>query len=148
MEPSLKWNKIIFAAKIILFLLFRDASKLLWFPITNKSSDFSINFGCVTGEMRSWSRDYREYSCPFSTLGAFSALTLLVVRQEVHPACKNWVVRYRRGYLSGARYYWFAYGPADATATHHLLLQYDPEWFTFLVTAYPGCPVKQAVQRM
>jgi len=22
----------------------------------------------------------------------------------------------------------------------HLLLQYNPEWFTFLVLAYPGCP--------
>ena len=28
-----------------------------------------------------------------------------------------WVVRYWRGYLSGARCKWFAYGPADATAT-------------------------------
>jgi len=24
----------------------------------------------------------------------------------------------------------------------HLLLQYNPEWFTFLVPAYPGCPGK------
>jgi len=30
---------------------------------------------------------------------AFSALTLLVERQEGHPACKNWVVRYWHGYL-------------------------------------------------
>jgi len=37
--------------------------------------------------------------------------------EEGHPACKNWVVRYWRGYLSGARCKWFAYGPADATAT-------------------------------
>jgi len=49
---------------------------------------------------------------------AFSALTLLVGRQERHPTCKkNWVVRYWRGYLSGVRCKWFAYGPADATAT-------------------------------
>ena len=48
---------------------------------------------------------------------AFSTLTPLVGRQEGHPACKNWVVRYWRGYLSGARCKWFAYGPADATAT-------------------------------
>jgi len=47
---------------------------------------------------------------------AFSALMLLVGRQEGHPACKNWVVRYWRGYLSGVRCKWFAYGPADATA--------------------------------
>jgi len=34
---------------------------------------------------------------------AFSALTLLVGRQEEHPACKNQVVRYWHGYLSEAR---------------------------------------------
>jgi len=31
---------------------------------------------------------------------------------EGHPACKNWVVRYWHGYLSGVRYKWFAYGLA------------------------------------
>jgi len=45
------------------------------------------------------------------------ALILLVGRQEEHPACKNWVVRYWRVYLSGGRCIWFAYGPDDATAT-------------------------------
>jgi len=55
---------------------------------------------------------------------AFSALTLLVGRQEGHPACKK---------LSGGVMAWLsvwsevqtciAYGPADATATHCLLLQ-------------------------
>ena len=54
-------------------------------------------------------------------LFAFSALTLLVGRQEGHPACKNWVVGCWHGCLSGARC--AAYGPADATATHCLLLQ-------------------------
>jgi len=53
---------------------------------------------------------------------AFSALTLLVGRQEGHPACKNRVVGYWHSYLSGARCR-HAYGPADATATHCLLLQ-------------------------
>jgi len=38
---------------------------------------------------------------------AFSALKLLVGRQEGHLACKNWVARYWHGYLS---------------ATDHLLL--------------------------
>jgi len=47
---------------------------------------------------------------------AFSALTLLVGRQEEHPACKNWVVRYWHGCLSGVRCKWFACGSADATA--------------------------------
>jgi len=52
---------------------------------------------------------------PYSS--AFSALTLLVRQQEGHPACKNLC-----GCLSGARCR-FAYGPADATATHCLLFQ-------------------------
>ena len=37
-----------------------------------------------------------------------------------------------------------AYGPADATATHCLLLQIG---FTFLVLAYLGSPGKRAVKR-
>jgi len=53
---------------------------------------------------------------------AFSALTLLVGRQEGHPACKKQNGGCGRGYLSGAMCR-FAYGPADATATHCLLLQ-------------------------
>ena len=34
-----------------------------------------------------------------------------------HPACKNWVMRCRCSYLSGARCRLFACGPADATAS-------------------------------
>jgi len=34
-------------------------------------------------------------------------------------------------------------GPIDATATHHLLLQSNWKWFTFLVPAYRGCPGKR-----
>ena len=57
------------------------------------------------------------------TMYAFSALTLLLWRQEGHPACKTLrVVGCWRGYLPGARCR-LAYGPADATATHCLLLQ-------------------------
>ena len=53
----------------------------------------------------------------FSYVIAFSALTLLVGRQEGHPACKK---------LSGGVLAWLcvlseAYGPADATATPCLL---------------------------
>jgi len=40
-----------------------------------------------------------------------------VAGTEGHPACRNWVMRCWRGYLSWVRYKWFAYGPADATAT-------------------------------
>ena len=50
-----------------------------------------------------------------NTTFAFSARTLLVRRQEGHPACKSWVVRCWHGYLSGARCKWSASGPADAT---------------------------------
>ena len=53
---------------------------------------------------------------------AFSALTLLVGRQEGHPACKKLSSVVLAWYLSGARCR-LACGPADATATHYLLLQ-------------------------
>ena len=49
-------------------------------------------------------------------------LSLFVGWQEGHPACKNRVVGYWSGYLSGARCR-LAYGPTDATANHCLLLQ-------------------------
>jgi len=48
---------------------------------------------------------------------SFSALTLLVGHQEERALYKNWVTRCWRGYLSGVRCKWFAYGRADATAT-------------------------------
>jgi len=58
----------------------------------------------------------------FAGIVYVSALTLLVGWQEGYPACKNGVVGCWIGYLSGARCR-LAYGPADATATHCLLLQ-------------------------
>jgi len=64
---------------------------------------------------------------------AFSALTLLVGRQEGYPACKNRVVGYWHGYLSGAR----------CTVSCSSKIQIG---FTFLVPAYPGCPGKEAVK--
>ena len=70
----------------------------------------------------SWIRHFRfYYFVEVTYFGfAFSALTLLVGRQEGHPACKKTrVVGCWRGYLSGARCR-LAYGPADATATHCL----------------------------
>jgi len=53
---------------------------------------------------------------------AFSALMLLVGWQEGHPACKIlewWVL----AWLSVWGQVRFAYGSADTTATHYLLLQ-------------------------
>jgi len=70
-------------------------------------------------------------------------LTLLVGQQEGHLACKK---------LSGGMLAWLSgmrcrlgYSPADATATHYLLLQsiqigFNPPGFTFLVPAHPGGP--------
>jgi len=46
----------------------------------------------------------------------------LGVRKSIWPI-ENWVMGYWRGYLSGVWSKWFAYGSADATATHHLLIQ-------------------------
>ena len=64
----------------------------------------------------------RRLSAHFPGITAFSTLTLLVGQQEGHEACKNRVVDCWCGYLSGARCR-LAYGPADATATHYLLLE-------------------------
>jgi len=57
-----------------------------------------------------------------STSFAYSALMLLVGRQKGHPACKKLSGGVLACYLSGARYR-LAHGPADATATHCVLLQ-------------------------
>jgi len=55
-------------------------------------------------------------------LKAFSALMLLVGRQQGHLACKKLSSGMLVGYVSGSRCR-CAYGPAYATATHYLLLQ-------------------------
>jgi len=55
------------------------------------------------------------------------------------------VMRCWRGYLSGVRRKWFARGPADATATPSSLAPINPECFTFLVPAHPGCPGKRSL---
>ena len=61
-----------------------------------------------------------------------SALTLLVGRQEEHPAGKIWLMMCCCGYLSGAMCRLFACGPADATAfakPHRLMPHLNPNWF-------------------
>jgi len=66
-------------------------------------------------------------------------LTLLVGRQEGHPACKKteqWGAGVVICLKRDADLY--NYGPADATATHCLLLQYNPDWFYFSGTGSPG----------
>jgi len=78
--------------------------------------------------------------CYFSS--AFRALTLLVGRQERHPACKK---------LSGGVVAWLcvwsqvqtSYGSADATVSCFSKIQIG---FTFLVAADPGSPGQGAVK--
>ena len=80
-------------------------------------------------------------------LSAFSALTLwLGGRKGIRPV-KNRAVRCWCGYLSTARCR-LAYGPADATATHCLLLSKIQIVFTFLVPAHLGSPGQRAVKRV
>jgi len=70
---------------------------------------------------------------------SFSTLTLLVGRQEEHPACKNWMGCWCNS-LSTERCRLFAYGPADGTATpkpHHLSRHLNPDWFYFSDTGLP-----------
>ena len=68
-------------------------------------------------------------------LNPFSAFTLLVGRQEGHPACK----------MCGGVLVWLsvrlAYGPADVTVSCLSKIQIG---FTFLVPAHPGSPGKRA----
>jgi len=68
---------------------------------------------------------------------AFSALTLLVGWQEGHPACKKtkW---WGAGMVICLERDADAYGPPDATATHCLLLQKNPDWFYLSGTGSPG----------
>jgi len=79
----------------------------------------------------------------------FSALTLLVGRQEEHPACNKLSEGCRRGYLSGACCKWFAYGPPDATSAPSSLASLSPDWFNLSVAGLAaGCPGKEDVKRV
>ena len=93
----------------------------------------------ISSELRVQSTPH--FWCLLPMGNAFSAnassdLTLLVGWQEGHPACKK---------LSGRVLAWLsvwvrcrlAYGPADATTTHCLLLQYNPDWFYLSGTSSP-----------
>ena len=76
----------------------------------------------ITFVLRKINKNCCHQSCTFRLQYAFSALTLLVWRQEGHPACKK---------LSGEVLVWLSVWsevqtcicPADATANHYLLLQ-------------------------
>ena len=78
---------------------------------------------------------------------AFSALTLLVGRQEGHPACKKPNGGCWRGYLSGTRcrlaYCMTQLMPLPLTVSCSSKIQLG---FTFLVPAHPGSPGQRAVK--
>jgi len=76
---------------------------------------------------------------------AFSALTLLVGRQEGHPACTNWVVGYWRGYLTGARCRLAQRMPLRLTVSCFSKIQIG---LSFLVPAHLVSPGKSAVKRV
>jgi len=70
---------------------------------------------CICQQMAAQVLPIGTYSLLLQALQMPSLLwRWLIGRQEGHSACKNWVVRYWHGYLSGARCRWFAYGPAGA----------------------------------
>ena len=81
-----------------------------------------------------------------SKVSAFSALTLLVGRQEGHPACKKqsggttgMVICLERG----ADLHIAQLMPLPLTVSCSSKIQIG---FTFLVPAYPGCPGKEAAK--
>ena len=85
---------------------------------------FSNNLGHLHAVLLSTGSCNVVYWCLlWQIVSAFSALTLLVGRHEGHPAHKK-----LGGGVAGASCR-LAYGPADATATHCLLLQWNPDWF-------------------
>ena len=68
-------------------------------------------------------------------------MTLLVGRQEEHPACKKLSDEVLCGYLSGPMCRLFARGPADAAAIPkhcHLLPHLNPDWFYLSGTGLPS----------
>jgi len=72
----------------------------------------------------------------------------LGVRKSIQPV-KNWVMGCWRGYLSGMWCKWFAYGPSDATATHHQSLASVKSRMVYLSGAcLPRLSWKKAVKRM
>ena len=93
----------------------------LWFMTIASSSVLLLRFSDTQLIGYAESLPCNCQQCFAFSAFAFSALTLLVGRQEGHPACKK---------LSGGMLAWLsgmrcrlACSPADATASHYLLLQ-------------------------
>ena len=90
---------------------------------TEKKSSFGYNYLNIT-KNRKWSTFHFKFQLLSRHLNTypFSALTLLVGQQEGHQACKKteW---WGAGMAMSGLQCRLAYCPADATATHCLLLQ-------------------------
>ena len=87
-----------------------------------------------------WQQQCRLLMSVLWQLVAFSALTLLVDRQNEHLACKHLVMRCWCGYLSAVMCRLFAYGLADATAItkpRRLSPHLNLDWFHLSGTRLP-----------
>ena len=119
--------------------------------VTRKTDFFSLEAPadpCSCNLHRlSWSFSMPPGSDVCSEVCAFSALTLLVGRQEGHPACKNRMVG--AGVVicleRGADLHIAQLMPLLLTVSCSSKIQIG---FTFLVPAYLGCPRKRAVKRV
>ena len=97
--------------------------------------------------MQNWLKSllYHIANEPLVTYYAFSALTLLVGRQEGHPACKKlsggcwWVICLEQGAD------WHMAQLMPLTVSCYSKIQIG---FTFLVPAHPGSPGKRAVKSL
>jgi len=76
---------------------------------------------------------------------AFSALTLLVGRQEGHPACKNLSVGVVISLERGADLHSAQLMPLPLTVSCFSKIQIG---FTFLVPAHPGIPEQRAIKQV
>jgi len=135
---------------VFLFAVIHDM-KTFYLFLYNLFQWIGFSYIFITIMYRYLSYSIGMYNMPsFITPGLPSVLwrCWLGGRKGIQPV-KNWVVRCRCGYLSGARCR-LAYGPADATATH-CLLQYFAGFckiqigFTFLVPAHRQRAVKRCV---
>ena len=89
-----------------------------------------------------------QFSILYTVCFAFSALTLLVGRQEGHPACKKtewWGAGVVMCLERGADLHTAQLMPLPLTFSCFSEIQIG---FTFLVPAHPGSPGKRAVKRV
>jgi len=95
-----------------------------------------------------WRSFSGDYSQQFVIYSAFSALMLLVGRQEGHPACKKtecWVAGMVICLEQGADLHMAQRVPLPVIVSSFSKIQIG---FTFLVLAHPGSPGKRVVKRM